>query len=132
MKDKIPQRLTFNWMTITGSPFLQCALKESIIYSFDFIKLIDTSNRRTDSGDNMQQSLRGETAKSTLGKSLVSLSSLSAILVTVLNYSDIFLSLFADYEISSLLSLGGHLVWVNLITSLFQYLKSSVSSLISH
>lgn len=51
MKDKIPQRLTFNWMTITGSPFLQCALKESIIYSFDFIKLIDTSNRRTDSGD---------------------------------------------------------------------------------
>ena len=77
-------------MTITGSPFLQSALKESIIYSFDFIKLIDTSNRRTDSGDNMQQSLRGETAKSTLGKSLVSLSSLSAILVTVLNYSDIF------------------------------------------
>lgn len=77
-------------MTITGSPFLQCALKESVTYSFDFVKLIDTSNRRTDSGDNMQQPLRGETAMFTLGKRLVSLSSLRAIFIVVLNYSDVF------------------------------------------
>lgn len=76
-------------MTITGSPFLQCALKESVTYSFDFVKLIDTSNRRTDS-DNMQQPLRGETAMFTLGKRLVSLSSLRAIFIVVLNYSDVF------------------------------------------
>lgn len=76
-------------MTITGSPFLQCALKESVTSSFDFVKLIDTSNRRTDSGDNMQQPLRGETAMLTLGKRLVSLSLLRAILIAVLNYSDV-------------------------------------------
>ena len=76
-------------MTIIGSPFLQCALKESVTSSFDVVKLIDTSNRRTDSGDNMQQPLRGETAMFTLGKSLLSLSSLRAILIAVLNYSDV-------------------------------------------
>ena len=125
-------KIDFSWMTITGLLFLQCALKESVTYSFDFVKLIDTSNRRTDSGDNMQQPLMGETAMFTLEKRLVSLSSLRAILIAVLNYSDVVWSLVADYEISLLLSLEGHLVWVDLITSLFQYLKSSVSSLISY